>query len=509
MTRLRDGLVHAVVLLPAAFVMALAFPRTDWSLTPWVALAPLLAIATARTPRASFLWGWASGTLFFAVLLRWLQFTFQMYSTIPWPLVYGPVLLLAAYCGLWTGAVAWAVSWVSVRRSAALALLLAPFFWVAAEWLRGHLFGGFPWGTLGYSQYLRLRVIQIAELTGVHGVSFLLLAVNAALAGCVALRWRHALAGVGAAAVLVGATLVFGTMRLAEPPPSASTRVTIIQPSIEQPMKWEPRHTAETLGIYFALLRRVAGEHTSLVVWPETAAPTILRQDPGLVERFRAASAELGVPMLLGSVDVVNRRFRNTAFLIDQRGIVSRYDKIHLVPFGEFVPLSGLLEFVRGWAEFIAELEAGSHAVVFKTPPAPLGVVICYEGIFPDLFRQFVRDGALLMLNMTNDAWFGRTSGPEQHLAMYPFRAVEHRVSVVRAANTGVSAFIGPTGMILRRLHLFERGVMTESVPLRARETLFTRFGDWLGLLSLTVTTAALAASWRRLAPTAPGLASC
>src|SRR5204863_95397 len=137
-----------------------------------------LALATIRSPRTAFLWGWASGTLFFAVLLRWLQFTFQVYSAIPWPLMYGPVLLLAAYCGVWTGAVAWAVSWLTARRSAALALALAPFLWVAAEWLRGHLFGGFPWGTLGYSQYLRVRVIQIAELAGVHGVSFVLVAVN-------------------------------------------------------------------------------------------------------------------------------------------------------------------------------------------------------------------------------------------------------------------------------------------------------------------------------------------
>jgi apolipoprotein N-acyltransferase len=499
MSRLWDLVLHAVVLFSAAFVMALAFPRTDWSLTPWVALAPLLAVATMRAPRTAFVWGWASGTLFFLVLLRWLQHTFQVYSSIPWPLVYGPVFLLAAICGLWTGGVTWAVSWLTRRRSAALALALVPFLWVAAEWLRGHLFGGFPWGTLGYSQYLRLRVIQIAELSGVHSVSFVLLAVNAALAGCVVLPRRHALVGAAAAAVLVAATLVFGTVRLGEPPAPRAVRVAIIQPSIEQPVKWEPRHTRETLEIYFALLRRVAEQHPQLVVWPETAAPTILRRDPALIERFRAAAAELGVPMLLGSVDAVGNppRFRNTAFLVTDQGLVGRYDKIHLVPFGEFVPLSGVLGFVRGWAEFIAEMEAGSRAVVFDAPPAPFGVVICDEGIFPDLVREFVRDGALLMVNMTNDAWFGRTSGPEQHLAMYPFRAVEHRVSVVRAANTGVSAFIAPNGMIVRRLPLFERGVMTESVPLRGRRTLFTRVGDWLGLLSLAVTTAALAATWR------------
>jgi apolipoprotein N-acyltransferase len=507
MTRLWDRARPAVVLFPAAFVMALAFPRTDWSLTPWVALAPLLAIATTCAPRVAFFWGWASGTLFFLVLLRWLQFTFQVYSAIPWPLVFGPLALLAAYCGVWTGAAAWAVSRITARRSAAWALALAPFLWVAGEWLRGHLMGGFPWGTLGYSQYLRLRVIQIAELSGVHAVSFVLLVANAALAGCVVLRWRQAAAGAGAAAVVVAATLAFGTIRLAEPMPPSAGRVAVIQPSIEQPLKWEPRHTRETLGIYFALLKRVTDERPALIVWPETAAPTILRRDPATLARFQAVSAATGIPMVLGSLDAVGQppRFRNSAFLITGQGLVGRYDKIHLVPFGEFVPFSGVLGFVRGWAEFIAELEAGSRAVVFQGPPAPFGVVICYEGIFPDLFREFVRDGAGLMVNMTNDAWFGRTSGPEQHLSMYPFRAVEHRVSVVRAANTGVSAFIAPTGLIVRRLHLFERDVMIESVPARGRRTLFTRLGDWLGLGSLAVTAAALAATRRPRGTAAAG----
>jgi apolipoprotein N-acyltransferase len=275
-----------------------------------------------------------------------------------------------------------------------------------------------------------------------------------------------------------------------------------MQPSIEQPLKWEPRHTRETLSIYFALTRQAAAERAELVVWPETAAPTILRQDPGLLASLTATAADLGVPLLIGSIDAAGDppRFRNTAFLLTDQGIVGRYDKIHLVPFGEFIPLSGVIGFVRGWAEFISELEPGTRTVVFQGPPAPYGVVICYEGIFPDLFRSFVRDGARLMVNMTNDAWFGRTSGPEQHLSMYPFRAVEHRVSVVRAANTGVSAFIAPSGQIVRRLNLFQRGLLTESVPLRVGRTVYTRLGVWPGLLALAVSAAALALTRARRA---------
>jgi apolipoprotein N-acyltransferase len=234
-----------------------------------------------------------------------------------------------------------------------------------------------------------------------------------------------------------------------------------------------------------------------LIVWPETSAPTVLRRDAGLLAELTGLSAAHGVPLLVGSIDADNTtppRFWNTAFLLTARGIEGRYDKIHLVPFGEYVPLSGLIGFVRGWAEFIADLESGSRPVVFPGPPAPFGVVICYEGIFPDLVRSFVKGGARLMVNMTNDGWFGRTSGPEQHLTMYPFRAVEHRISIVRAANTGISAFILPSGKIARRMRLFERGTMTERVPLRVGQTLFTRLGDWVGLLSLAVTAGAMGA---------------
>jgi apolipoprotein N-acyltransferase len=492
---------YAAVLAGAGFVVALAFPRTDWSLTPWVGVVPLLVVAAFTPPRLAFRWGLLYGGVLFLVLLRWLNFTFSVYSTIPGPLVYVPTVLLAGYCAFWVAAVAWAVSRVTARWSVGAALLAAPFFWIAGEWLRGHLFGGFPWGTIAYSQYRNLAVIQIAELTGVHGVSFLIVAVNAALAGCLLLTWRRAVIGVALAVVLLGATLLFGSSRLrAETRPAPAVRVTLMQPSIEQPVKWEPRHTQQTLDIYFALMRQAAGERTELIVWPETASPTILRQDAGLIAALTEMSAELKAPLLVGSIDAAGNppRFRNTAFLLTDRGIVGRYDKIHLVPFGEFVPLSGVIGFVRGWAEFISELEPGTRTVVFPGPPAPYGVVICYEGIFPDLVRSFVRDGARLMVNMTNDAWFGRTSGPEQHLTMYPFRAIEHRISVVRAANTGVSAFIAPSGQIMKRLGLFQRGILTDSVPLRVGRTLYTRLGDWPGLLSLAVTACVLGLTRRR-----------
>jgi apolipoprotein N-acyltransferase len=481
--------------------LALAFPRLDWAGAAWVGLAPLIALAIMRRPRAALGLGWFGGFLFFLILLRWLNFTFRVYSSIPWPLVWLPTALLAAYCGLYAGLFAAALAWIRARRSPGVAIAAAPFLWVAGEWVRGWLMGGFPWGHLGYTQYRELAVIQIAELGGVYAVSFLIVAVNAALAAAAVLSPKPAVVGLGLAGLLVAATLVFGDVRLRDGgAPAETASVAVVQPAIPQPLKWDPDFAASTLTIYFDLTRQAAETRPRLIVWPETSTPTMLRRDPGLVMALSRLSEEAGAGLLVGSVDVEGTsppRYRNTAFLLNERGIVNRYDKIQLVPFGEYVPLSGVIGFVRGWAEFIADLEPGSRSVVFSGPPAPFGTVICYEGIFPALVRRFVRDGARFMVNMTNDGWFGETDGPMQHLGMYPFRAVEHRVAVVRAANTGISALIAPTGEISRSLPLFVRGTLEGLIPLRRGETLYTRFGDWLAYLSVAVSAITLASPWR------------
>jgi apolipoprotein N-acyltransferase len=498
----RDHLGQAAFLVFSGTALALAFPRTDWEIFGWFALIPLLVVAVGAPPRVAFAWGWLYGLAFFLVLLRWLDFTFRTYSAIPWPLTWGVTFLLSAWCAMFIAATSGLMAFIARRGWPGVALATAPCLWVGGEWLRGHLLGGFPCGTLGYSQYLKLPVIQIAELGGVHAVSFVLVAVNAALTGALVLGWRRALTGLGAGGVLLAAVLGFGVSRLREAPPAAEVQIAIMQPAIEQPLKWDPDHATTTLKIYLELTRQAGAGRPDLIVWPETASPTALRRDPGLLATLASLSQQLKAPLLIGSIDVLDGgsppRLSNAAFLVTERGIVGRYDKIHLVPFGEYVPLSGLIGFVRGWAEFIAELEPGTREVVFPGPPAPFGIVICYEGIFPDLFRRFVNNGARVMVNMTNDGWFGRTSGPAQHLTMYPFRAIEHRIAVVRAANTGVSAFIAPSGQIVRHLGLFERGVIADRVPLRHGRTLFTRVGDWVAWLSLALAAAVVGTAWRR-----------
>lgn len=482
--------VRIPLLLVSAVLLTAAYPTTDWWLLAWVALVPLLASTVVRRPREALADGWLQGTVFFLLLLRWLDHTFRNYSAIPWPVTWLPILGLAAYCGLYFGLVAALVSWLRLRLGAGWALAAAPFLWVTGEWLRGWVLSGFPWGLLGYSQYRQLALIQIASVTGVYGVSFLIVAVNAALVGVVGFGWRRTASGVTVVAALLVGTLAFGLGSLGSWFSDELIWVGVVQPSIEQSLKWDPAYQKETLRIYTGLTREAGREKRGMILWPETAAPIFLRRDPGLVAELQALSVEVRAPLLIGSLDGDQRGLYNSAFLLTGQGIRAKYDKIHLVPFGEYVPLSGIIGFVRRWAEFISEFQAGRVPKVFTEADPPFGVVICYEGIFPELFRKFVAGGARYMVNITNDAWFGTTSGPWQHLAMLPFRAVEHRVGIARAANTGVSAIVDADGRIVKTLGLFERGVLRGAVSLRVGRTFYTRFGDLFAYVCLAVSAA-------------------
>ena len=502
----RSTAARTLVLAFAGILGALAFPKTSWSLLAWIWLVPALVSGLTRPRRAALLDGWLAGTVFYVVLLRWLDHTFLHYSAIPWPLTWLPILALAAYCGLYLGVVAGAVAWLRSRLGAGPALALAPAFWVVGEWLRGWLMGGFPWGLLGYSQHAQLPVIQIAELGGVYAVSFLIVAVNAALAALLALGPRRAWPGAATALVLVVASLAFGLQAIgrASAGTGSSVEVAVIQPAIEQTIKWNPARHAQIMDIYERLTREAARPRPVVVLWPETATTIFLRGDPVLLERLRRLSEDIGTPILVGSIDRregPREQFLNSAFLLTGQGITAKYDKIHLVPFGEYVPLASLLGFVKGWAEFISEFGIGDTETVFPLAGAPFGTVICYEVIFPELFRGFVVRGASFMANITNDAWFGETSGPWQHLGMLPLRAVEHRVAIARAANTGVSAFVEPTGRVGPTLPLLERGILHRRIPLRDRTTLYTRLGDWLVYACAGLGAAGVALAFFRRSP--------
>jgi apolipoprotein N-acyltransferase len=465
----------------AGLALHLAYPRPGWDLLGWVSLAPVLALAvTAGSPRRAFVEGWIAGCAFFIPLLRWLTHTMTTYSALTWPLAVLVLVLLAAYLALYWGAVAGLLAWFA-RTLGPRAVWAAPVVWVAAELLRTHLLSGFPWGLAGYIPYRRLDLIQLAAWTGVYGISALVVLVNSALAWVVMYRTMQAVAvAVTAGSLALGSAWLVG--RGAGGTSTGETiRVALAQGNIDQAVKWNKAFQRETLEIY-ARLTREAAPGSRLVVWPEAAVPAYVRYEPWVLGWLTDLAAGVGIPLLVGAPDARTAgrasQFLNTAFLVDGQGIRGRYDKIHLVPFGEYVPLKRLLFFVEAIAADIGDFTPGRQAVVLPVDGTRFGTVICYEVIFPDLFRRFVAEGAGFMVNITNDAWFGESGGPLQHLQMVPLRAVENGVAVVRAANTGVSTFVSPSGGIGPVLPLSSRGVLRGDVPLRRGETFYTRFGD-------------------------------
>ena len=424
--------------------------------------------------------------------MRWLTHTMTTFSQMTMPVAVLVLLALAGYLALFWGGVAWALAWLRGRLGTG-ALWLAPALWVAGELGRTYLLGGFPWGLLGYVPSRRLLVIQIAAWTGVYGVSALLVLVNTALAWtAVERRWRAA--GLSLAGAAVAGALLVGHAHLA-PVDAPTLRVAVVQGNIAQAVKWDAGFKAETLRIYGELTRAVA-PGSRLVVWPEAAVPAYVRFEPAALRWLTDLAAGVRVPLLVGVPDAETDgrrvRYLNSAFLVESAGVRARYDKMHLVPFGEYVPLKRLLFFVEAIAAEIGDFTPGRQVTILPLEDTPFGTVICYEVIFPGLFRRFVAEGASFMTNITNDAWFGDSGGPLQHLAMVPLRAVENRIAIVRAANTGVSAFVLPSGAIQSTLPLGVRGTLRAEVPLRRGYTFYARFGDVFAYACAAISGAAL-----------------
>lgn len=490
----------------SGLLLALAFPRVGWSFVAWFALVPLFSVMDKR-PFAS---GFAAGTTFFAVILYWLNIVMTTYGGMNPFFSFVAYLLLVFYLSLYFAA----STWLTCRLHKLLRLplwLLLPVVWVAAEYLRAHLLSGFPWASLGYSQQGYLSMIQAADLFGVYGLSFLLVFFNASVAaGWRAARaektWIPAWSPLAAALLLAVANGAYGWHRLQdgveERPRHLS--VALIQGNVDQAVKWDPDFKRATIDHYrwLSLAAAEAGK-TDLLVWPESATPFYFDPREPLLAEVREIPRATSAQLLFGApayeVENGSVRYLNSAFLLSRRGeVLGRSDKIHLVPFGEYNPLEKVFPFLDKLVHGVGDFSPGS----FK--PLPLeegkaGVLVCFEAIFPEIARNYIRLGCGLLVNVTNDAWFGRSSAPYQHLAMTRFRAVENRVWIVRAANTGISAFIAPSGRVSAASGIFEPAALRGEAGFGARPTFYNRWGDGLPLLCLFLMSGAwLVAEWGR-----------
>ncbi len=487
----------------------LCFPNFDVGFLAWVVLVPLHLAIEDASPKRAFWLGWLTGIIGSTGVLYWVITVMHLYGKVPLPISVAIMLLLSAYVGMY---VAWySIGFIWLRRTfPTLVVLAAPCLWISLEWVRTYLLSGFPWALLGYSQYQWLPVIQIADHTGVYGLSFLVVSVNLGLTHLVLwllarvsgalprpLVWHAPVAaGVGLVVALAYGQAILAQARSTDR--SRSLQVGVIQPNIDQSQKWDVAFRRETLDRMTRLTAQVA-PGADVVIWPEAATPFLFELEPEYRLELSALAHRAETPIVFGSPtfrrDADGRPYLlNSAYLLSSDGqILGRYDKQHLVPFGEYIPLkSSLLFFLDKLVEGIGDFQPGPGPTLLSFTPrnsspgatngirrqARFGVVICYEVIFPNLVRELAANGADFLVTITNDAWFGRSSAASQHFGMVVFRSVENRLAFARAANTGISGFIDPYGRIVQATPIFTEAALTGTLPIGRTPTFYSRYGD-------------------------------
>ncbi len=414
--------------------------------------------------------------------------------------------LLWCYLGLFTGAAA-LVTGRTVWRFGVTGLWAAPATWVAAEWLRSWLFGGFPWTLFGTSQAHVLPVVQLASVTGVYGLSGLLAVVStAAAAVALSRRPRHLRVAAGVAGLLVlvvgGGVLRIADGRLTES--GTPLRVGIVQGSVPEDLKFDPAYGEGIIRRYVALSRQVIGSGARLVVWPESSTPFFFNLDSVRAQPIRQLAVETRTPFIIGTDDLVPpaagtpEHIYNASVVLGADGRShGEYRKVYLAPFGEYVPFQRLLFFVGPLVDAVSNFTPGTEATVLDTGVGEVSTNICYESVYPWLSRAFVMNGSQLLAIITNDAWFGTSSAAAQHFDQGAMRAVEEGRYVVRAANTGISGVVDPYGRVLTATPLFVPTAFVADVRLLDDRTVYSRTGDWVAWMAAAITLGLVFLGWR------------
>jgi apolipoprotein N-acyltransferase len=488
-----------------------AFPSIDLSPLAWVGLVPLFFVLSGKRPVAAFLLTYLGGIVFLLGIFDWILklpgYTLLHHA------------ILAIYLGFFFAVFGFVFAFLSGRFGFFAALFIAPFLWVPLEFARSNFsFLALPWGLLAHSQYRHPVVIQLASVAGAYGISFLIVLVNSTITAMIypwavkatgngegstrLTRFQKRAVAAGLLVLLVGLTVAYGHTVTSRPIPGDRLQIAVVQGNIEQSKKWDPKYASMIMKTYTDLTIKAAEGKPALIVWPESATPRSISTDARLRAQIREVSRSAGAHLLLGSSqlekfrvqDPKSARYLNSAFLISPEPgetKAQRYDKIRLLPFGEYLPYKDTIPWLHLKVPEVGNYLAGKKFTVFDVPPFRFGVTICWENIFPDLVREFVRHGAQFIVNVTNEAWFGPGAAPHQFLSMSVFRAVENRIFVVRCANTGISCFIDPCGRVLDRVRdqrgvdIFVSGVLQGTIVAACAKTLYAMFGDWLVLLCL------------------------
>jgi apolipoprotein N-acyltransferase len=474
-------------------LLGLSFPPFNYSFLIWFALIPLV-LSPAESFWHRFRNGVVAGTVGNLFIFFWMWKTFNtagvsVFTTGPvWFLL---SVVLSLYVGLFNAWISW-IRYESIRPWMGAAL------WLALDLVKSTILTGFPWALLSHTQASQTSLIQITSFTGAEGITFLIVLVNLQLSRSLSFLLNQPKTG---RVLLIGARqlalilvipvlcLMWGRSRikaLQDLPSSREVRVAILQGNIDQYQKWDQAYEAQIRNVYGDLAKTAALGDPDILVWPETAVPGWYPNEKMYVDWIREISTTTKVYQLIGAVSSRNGRDTNSAFLVDTKGeMKSHYDKTHLVPFGEYLPLGGPLRKIIPYLGKLGTFSAGKQPSIFTWEDVRFAPNICYEAVFPELVRKSVRAGGDIIVNITNDGWYLDTGAPMQHYVTNIFRAIENGRPVIRAANTGISAVIDPLGRELFRSSLNERGIFFSSIriPDEPIETAFNKFGNWFGVL--------------------------
>ncbi len=471
-----------------------------------MALIPLAQALETVEQKNAFKTGFVWGILFFFSLLWWLAPTISTYGHIHILLSVPIVICLCCYLAMYPGIWALFMKRLLVSgRSGLFPVVAGSSCWVALEALRGVLFSGFPWGLMAYSLSPVPLLIQSADIWSVYGISFFLVFFNLSIFEAVRIfRSSAHVKGCGSHSAALFAAFLFvlifvfsyGVFRARQEEAPAMIWASAVQASIDQNHKWDPAFTLFTVNRYKKLTIKAKNSHKGLklAVWPETAMPFYFQEASAMKRDILDFAKANGLYLLLGSPTFVYGRdgriyYLNSAYAVGPDGtVLGRYDKHHLVPFGEYMPWGPVTAWARKFLPTAGDFIPGKRLNPIHAGPFRIGTMICFESIFPEISRLEVKNGANILAVITNDAWFGKTAAPRQHADMAIFRAVETRRWIIRAANTGISRIISPLGEVEVDSMLFVPCSVSAQVELRRDKTIFVRFGSsWFVAMNFLV----------------------
>lgn len=462
----------------------------------FIALVPLLYAIEKYSYRHPFIPGFITGIVTYLGLIYWVVVAMNTYGGIDIFTSTLILLLFVLYLSLYMGCFTAAICAMDKNLSVPI-YLSAPIAWVLLEYVRGIALTGFPWSFLAHSQHNFLTFIQIASITGTYFLSFLIVAIN-----CIVFfgAFKKPVSKIYLIIIftLVAASIAFGVNKLNEPHEGKLTTA-IVQGNIRQDVKWDNNFKIKTIQVYYQHTLK-NGSNVDLVIWPETALPLVFNEELYVNQYIKALPPVINSHLLFGTLwKDRNGKLYNSSYVIGKNGDVNGiYNKAHLVPFGEYTPLVRYLPFLQKITAQGAGFASGEIHDPIITSLGKVGILICYEGVFPSITNETVARGAQFLVNLTNDAWYEKTSAAYQHLAFYVFRAVETDRYVLRAANTGISAIIDPRGRITARTPIFEEEVLKGKFTLRDGFTFYVRYGDYFILILLIFLLVIIAIQWFR-----------